>query len=138
MSKKYKPTFICAVVEVASGKYEVANIQEVRHPNDKKADHHYRYPRNMYLLVGTELDFGSLKAFKCNIERKISKLEQELGMGPSMEDIMEKLDEFPQVYQTIDIQFSEHRQLGTLDFSMKRVYIPVENDVEPTAELVLN
>lgn len=59
-------------------------------------------------------------------------------MGPSMEDIMDKLDEFPQVYQMMDIQFSEHQQLGTLDFSMKKVYVPVEDEAEPTAEMVLN
>jgi hypothetical protein len=138
MPKKYQPTFVCAIVEVAPGKYEVANIREIRPPKDKKPDYHYRYPHNMYLLVGTQLDFGSLKAFKGHIERKISKLEQELEMGPSMEDIMDKLDEFPQVYQTIDIQFSEHRQLETLDFSMKKVYIPTETEIEPTAELMLN
>ena len=138
MPLRYRPTFVCAIVEVASGKYEVANIREVKHPGKKKADYHYRYPHNMYLLVGTQLDFGSLKVFKHNLERKISRLEQELGMGPSMEDIMDKLDEFPQVYQMMDIQFSEHRQLGTLDFSMKKVYTPTKDEIETAAEMVLN
>lgn len=44
----YRPTFVCAIVEVAPGKYEVANVREVRHPGEKKADNHYCYPHNMY------------------------------------------------------------------------------------------